>query len=170
MAKLNLSSPWVIMYNKINAMFKNDTEVHVIYDNNNNVKLYVENADKAYALDRLLIHEHRFGGNILNVIVIPPNDKRPSEDLENESYEILFDVAFDGNSAYCFSQTLPPIFTNPMTYVVFKKEVVQFWTDDLSDYYGQCSTLYQNIANEIFTAPSVYYSTNSDVTYKLNWP
>ena len=33
---------------------------------------------------------------------------------------------------------------------VFAKEVVQYWNDSLSDPYGKVSTLYQDIAKDIF--------------------
>lgn len=38
----------------------------------------------------------------------------------------------------------------PFTYVVFKNCVVQFFNDNLNDPHGIVSTLYQDIAAEIF--------------------
>ena len=50
-----------------------------------------------------------------------------------------------------------------MTYVVFKNCVVQFFNDNLNDCHGLISTLYQDIAAEIFEDANlngVYYNTD----------
>jgi len=55
--------------------------------------------------------------------------------------------------------------------VVFKNCVVQFFNDNLNDAHGVISTLYQNIAAEIFedaNLPGVHYCT--DVERKLGKP
>lgn len=55
------------------------------------------------------------------------------------------------------------IFSNPITYIVFKNKVVQFWNDDLSDIYGNRSTLYQDIAKEIFGESSgIFFCTDKE--------
>ena len=65
----------------------------------------------------------------------------------------------------------------PLTYVVFKNCVVQFFNDNLNDYHGMLSTLYETIADEVLTGPAVtdvYF--NTDITYAAikkspkNWP
>lgn len=164
MAILNLSAPWIIMYQEINAMFKHDPQVHVVYDDEEKrVNLYVESDTKAAALERLLASEHNYGNVILKVCVVPANGG--AELNACIEYDELFDLAFEGNAAYSFSRALPPdvFISNPMTFVVFRKEVVQFWTDDLGDYNGNCSTLYQDIALAIFDSlPGVYYSTDTE--------
>ena len=43
-----------------------------------------------------------------------------------------------------------PFAINSFTYVVFEKEVVQYWNDNLGDINGLRSTLYQDLAKEIF--------------------
>ena len=54
MAKLNLSPPWVQFYHEVDALFKHDTDVNVIYDDSKApeyaLKLYVDNIAKADAL------------------------------------------------------------------------------------------------------------------------
>ena len=40
--------------------------------------------------------------------------------------------------------------TNPLHYVVFKNRVVQYWSDNLGDINGNTSTLYENIARDVF--------------------
>lgn len=46
-------------------------------------------------------------------------------------------------------------------YCVFKKEVIQFWNDDISDYLGNYTTLAKDIAREILNADG--YSSVSPV-------
>ena len=60
----------------------------------------------------------------------------------------------------------------PFTYVVFKNCVVQFFNDNLNDPHGVLSTLYQDIAREVFgdcgMAGGVAYCT--DVERKVGMP
>ena len=55
-----------------------------------------------------------------------------------------------------------------MTYVVFVKEVVQYFNDDLGDANGVCSTLYQDIAKRLFTSTEgVFFCTNTNGSVAL---
>ena len=145
MSKLNLSSPWQTFYNEMMAMFKEDENVNVVIKDGENEKvvyLYVTGQDKAAALEKILVDRVEFGGVEVNVVVKPSNAE-PTIDQ-------LYDMAFAGNPAYSFSKTLTGIFTNPLHFIVFKNKVVQFWNDDIGDIYGNTSTLYQEIAKDIF--------------------
>ena len=43
--RLKISPPWVTFVNKINALFSNDPDIGIVYDNDKRkVKLYVANA------------------------------------------------------------------------------------------------------------------------------
>lgn len=161
MAKLKLSAPWIIFYKEIEAMFKFDPAVKVIYDEDKNeVKLYVEGAQKADALTQLLPTEKAFGNVVMKITVVPANKLKAVK-------EGLYEAAFEGNSALSYVRSATGIFTNPITYVVFKKEVVQFWTDDLGDINGLRSTLYQDIAKDIFgETQGIFFCT--DDTEEIN--
>ena len=50
--------------------------------------------------------------------------------------------------------------TNPLTYVVLKKEVVQFFNDNLNDIHGLETTLYQTIAKDVFDGTGVFFCTD----------
>ena len=79
----------------------------------------------------------------------------------NNPIEQLFCTAFNRNPAFVFTKSIQGIFSNNITYVVFRNKVVQYFDDDLSDIYGQCSTLYQYIAKNIFVdMESVFYCTD----------
>lgn len=155
MSKLGLSSPWVNFYKELEALFAKDPEVKVVYDEEkNDVKLYVDNLAKADALAQLLPVERTFGNITITVTVIPANK-------EGASKIQLFRTAFEGNGAFNYTASAEGIFTNPIHYVVFANEVVQYFNDDLSDAHGVRSTLYQDIAEDVFeNHESVYFCTN----------
>ena len=143
---IKMAPPWVTYANALMAMFEKDQDIKVTYDNENlGVKLYVNGSAKADALAKLLPAEKAFGNVTLKISVVPANDNR--EDMVK-----LFRDAFFGNEAVTDIWTAPTEVTqsNPLTYVIFRKEVVQYYNDDLSDAHGNRNTLYQEIAKEIF--------------------
>ena len=144
--KINLSAPWVTLYRRFEAMFGDDPDIKVEYvagdGNDPIIKLYVEGQDKADAITKILPATYEFGGVTVSVVVVPAN--------KAESKEALFRCAFEGNPAFSYAVTAEGIFTNPITYVVFKNKVVQFWNDDLSDVNGNETTLYEQIAPVVF--------------------
>ena len=171
MAKLGLSSPWVLYYKKVDAMFKYDDEVHVLYDEDKmELRLYVEDTIKAAALEQLLPTAKGFGNLELKITIIPANDDLPYDAHLKAAYtlpddpETLFNMAFRDNEVFSYSKTIKFIFDGaPLTYIVFAKEVVQYFDDNLGDINGICSTLYQNIAADIFQPMNgVYYCTDID--------
>ena len=165
MAKLGLSAPWVIFYREIEAMFEYDPEVRVIFDEDENVvSLFVENADKADALTQLLPEEKEFGNVTLKIKVVPANGLAASN-------VDLFQKAFEGNGAFAYVKAIEGIFSGMLHYVVFRNKVVQFFTDDLSDIHGFRSTLYQDIAKDIFGEISnVFFCTDIEEPVGLGKP
>ncbi len=174
MALLNLSSPWMIFYREVQALFACDPTVHVVFDqDNNHIKLFVDNGDKAEALSLLLPLQKTFGNVVIKISVVPANN---ADGLFGDFTKAeLFNIAFNGNGAYAFSKTIAGIFANDLTYIVWKKQIVQYFNDDLGDIYGQCSTLYQNIAKNVFgDMESVFFCTDKDdnpfESLKEEWP
>lgn len=180
MARLNLSAPWVLYYHEVKAMFEKDYEVTVIYDdseeNKPELKIYVdtEYAKKAEAIEKLLPASVRFGTVGMGISVIPINTGlRFSKSgkyyggkrLFNKDLDSPIDIfyaAFNNNCALINVDVITGVFSNPIYYVTFRKEVVQYFTDDLSDPNGIRSTLYQEIAKEIFKPiEGVYYCTDT---------
>ena len=158
--KLKLSSPWEIFYKEVEAMFKKDKSIRTEFDNENMViKLFVEGTDKADALDALLPNEKAFGNITVKIEVIPANNDNPT-DVE------LFTRAFKDNPILEYVSNGNKEITSGNTYVVFKKDVVQYYNDSLNDINGICSTLYQDVAKDVFEKKSgVYFCTEYD-----NWP
>jgi hypothetical protein len=159
MAKLKLAAPWYTFYNELCALFKQDKEVHIVYDEMDQIiNIYVDNQAKADAMEEVLPNVMNFGSVELEIYIVPANKLSA-----RKSKGSLFEDLFYGNSICNEVVTIEGIFTNPITYVIFKKEVVQYYNDDLGDAHGVCSTLYQDIAKRIFKdRESVYFCT--DVT------
>ncbi len=153
-----LTSPWVEYYYKLKTLFEDDPNIMVFYDEDNNVvKLYVESPPKYEALEQLLPKEQVFGNAKLTVEVVPANGHDTSEAaLYWKSYSMcakpieLFERIFNGNPALSYTKTISGIFTNEVSYVVFRNKVVQYYNDSLADIHGKRSTLYQEIAKEVF--------------------
>ena len=122
------------------------------YDNDNtSLKLYVEGVKKADALTKLLPAHKEFGNVVLNITVIPANYK--------DDKVSLFRAAFEGNSIVSEIAT-KDLCGGKVSYVVFEGKVVQFFNDSMADINGLCSTLYQDIANEVFDDHAgIYFCT-----------
>ena len=141
--KTELSPPWAIYYKKLEALFGEDPDIKIEYDEDENVvNLYVHGQDKSDALSELLPLNVDFGNMTLGINVIPDNRDKTKIDL--------YKAAFSGNPVFSYARTIEGVFTNPISYFVFKNKVVQFYADNLGDIYGNMNTLYQDIADEIF--------------------
>lgn len=148
MGNLRILPPWSTFINKIKELFKADPQIIVNTDFNSehpSISLATNNPDKASALLKLLPEEKVFGSVTLKINV----DCYTFSNKAFTNMKELFKTAFYGN----------PVLVNiiesdswyaPFTYVVFKNEVVQFYNDNLNDPDGYSSTLYQDIASEVF--------------------
>lgn len=156
---LKLSPPWVAYWQQLNAMFCDDPEIHLEYlEDEGKVVMRVDNPSKAEALCRLLPEEVHFGNIVLKIVVVPANEMKSKANLFND--------AFHGNPHFAYVAESAPGTSFQMTYVVFKKEVAQYWNDNLGDIHGNTNTLYQNIANDLFNgeefASGVCFCTGED--------
>ena len=140
--KMKLSPPWIEYYRKLEAMFGPDPDIKVEFNEDEmHIKLYVESHEKATALDELLPVQKDFGNVSVFIEVIPANDEPKRIDYIKR--------AFEGNPAFSYATTIEGIMSNPISYVVFKPEVIQFWNDNMGDPHGITSTLMADIAKEI---------------------
>ena len=178
--KFELYSPWALYYQKLQAFFKQDKDVKVLFDNGTpEIALYVQGERKAAALDALLPDSIGFGNVTLLITVVPANwnsgkyVKISSQQLKSpvafnlQATADLIASALEGNGAvheiveFADGEGLPE-----RTYVMFDKEVVQYKTDEIDSLYGYCSTLYEDIAREIFgnLTPAVMFNTTNLTT------
>ena len=116
------------------------------------VTLLVKGTAKADALSKLLPTEKTFGDVTLKITVVPANED------ETDRFTLI-KRAFAGNEAV--SDIIEAnVFGNDMRYVLFEKEVVQYENDDISDFNGVCSTLYQDLAKDIIGEDEgIYFCT-----------
>ena len=165
MAVLKLSAPWQIYYKELCLLFEQDEEVRIVYDTDQQIiSIYVDNAAKADAMYAALPSEKEFGDVILTINVIPAN-KPNLRRTQGSTYEDLFYKNPIVNNIVI----VDGIMTNPITYVIFKKEVVQYFNDDLGDAHGMCSTLYQDIAKRVLEPEnSIYFCTDINSTF-VTW-
>lgn len=148
---IQLSSPWVNFYRELEALFGDDPEIKIEYDEDQNIDFYVDNEAKAEALLELLPGTRTFGNVTVFVNVIPFNTRRTI-------YCNIYETAFSGNPAFAYTVNSTKL---PIQYVVFKNKVVQYFNDALDDAHGVRSTLYQDIAKDVFgELNGVYFCTD----------
>ena len=171
--RLKLSPPWITYINKLVALFDGDPQIAFNLSQTEagpSVVIGCNNGDKVAALQKLLPEKKEFG----NVTLFIEIDGKPSN-LTFPTSQKLFETAFKGNSAFAYavSPNAEGYWWPPMTYVVFKNCVVQFFNDNLNDCHGLISTLYEDIAEEIFAdvtlQGNVYYNTDVELG-KLGMP
>lgn len=158
---ITLSSPWITLYREIKAIFSEDPDIEVEYDEDRmEINLFVNNQDKAKAICTILPTYRSFGNITVFINVIPSNDEEDGSYVLREEKVTFrtFERAFDGNPAFAYLYRADKL---PINYIVFKNCVVQYFNDALNDAYGICSTLYQEIAKDIFGQhEGIYFCTD----------
>lgn len=157
--KMKMSPPWIVYLEKFKKLFEQDPELHIMFDDDNmELIVRVDNQTKYEALRELLPYKVDFGNVIMNLTLIPANEMVGTKNAAR-----LMNEAFKGNPVVDNIIEIPNVFTNTLTYVMFKKEVVQYWSDNLGDPHGNESTLYQEIAKDIITGvDGVSYCTSTE--------
>lgn len=162
-ARLKMSPPWITYINKIQALFDGDPEIAINANEDSDgptVVIATNNGDKATALTKLLPEEKLYGNVKLKIGIDGPFTNRAFKTAKE-----LFETAFERNPAfaYCVAPVEEGSWFFDFCYVVFKNCVVQFFNDNLDDCHGIISTLYQDIAAELFKEAnllSVHYCTD----------
>lgn len=156
--KVGIAAPWIGYARKVRALFANDPDVIVEYDNENmKLNLRVNGTAKADALAQLLPTEKEFGNVVLAINVIPANGGKTCANL-------LKDALIGNNAFYDIIDFTKDTPYPDVVYVVFDNNVVQYPNDNLSHYAGVETTLYADIAKEVFenVDGNVYFNTIYD--------
>ena len=152
--ELKVSSPWIHFVNELKVLFANDPEVEVKYfDEDYEVKLYIENEAKADALAKLLPSSVIFGNVALNVTIVPANSKE-------EDYGEIFKTAFNGNPALDDVLSISAL-GGTFLFAMFKKDVGQFFDDNISNPKGFKSMIYEDVAKDVLVSRSGVFITTS---------
>jgi len=169
--RLKISPPWVTFINMLLALFDGDPQIacNVNYDASSpSIILACNNGDKVAALLKLLPTERKYGNVTLHIGVDGPVSNRAFTSMKE-----LFEVAFQNNPAfaYAIAPAKEGYYFVDFTYVVFKNCVVQFFNDNLNDPHGVISTLYQDIAENVFSESGLSgVAFCTDVERKLGMP
>ena len=160
----NLCSPWMAYFHEMEAFFKEDPDVKVTLDNDKHIiKVFVDDDDKAEALSVITPTEKVLGNITVKIEVVPANGKLSA----NATYDTeVLKRAFEGNGAivdfehYDFKGL-------EMDFVLCKPVVVQMKNDSIHNPKGLVSTLYENIAEDIFIQqPGIFFTTADMVESK----
>lgn len=137
-----ISSPWMTYYKKLVALFNDDPDLEVSWnEDEKSVIIESTNTFKIMALEKLLDTTVTFGNITITVKCLVKNG---SED----SAATLFKTAFSGNPH--FSKVIETtVAAIDETFVLFKPEVIQFFNDDLTDYYGNWNGLAEDITRDV---------------------
>lgn len=158
---VSLQSPWVEHWWLVKTMFKNDDDIKIedieyLDDGKYEANIIVKDENKAAALNDVLCKVNEFGNVTLTFNIFANMNKQGDSNgvVELDDYKKLFNEKI----ADQFIE-LQDIFGNYHYFVVFKREVVSFYNDDLTDPWGMWNGLYQNIAEKIFVSSNVMFST-----------
>jgi hypothetical protein len=157
---LGLQAPWITILGKLQAMFAEDGEVEVkcpdMEANPFVINIDTINATKCEALKRVLKTHYELG-NVTVDIVVRVIDDGVQEDPTIED----FIEAFSGNPVFVTTASV----TNPMgqtfDHVIFAKEVIQFYNDDISDIYGNFNGTVEQVACDILNRGDINFSTSN---------
>jgi len=133
-----LSPPWIVLENQVKATLAVDPDVSILLVNLGNgqflLKVQVKNLDKAKALSAFLSRVVEFGKNHVTIQVLDPQGQVVPGSLPSDPNlaRTLITTALGGNPYFVGIQDG----WGPYSFFVeFKKQVIQFSADNISDYY-----------------------------------
>ena len=155
---VKLSPPWITYFQEIKALFGQDKQIHITTDEDSDpgpsIILRVDDNEKYEALTKILPSTKVFGNVIAYVQIYPSNEHVKEPEV------CAFAKAFKDNPVVEDILSVSVAQGAPISFVSFKKEVVQFYNDNMQDPNGFESTLYQNIAKDVFeNTDGVFFCT-----------
>ena len=149
---VKLSPPWTTIYNKLCAFFAKDPDIKVNpvkFTKTGDRYIVVESpyCEKIDALATLMKDEYKFGNVTLKIHFAVSNNFK---DIRTDG---LYDQVIDGlasNAAIVDIKKVENFVHDEFVVIEFAKEIVQFYNDDLGDYYGNWNGTYVDIAKELF--------------------
>ncbi len=161
---IKLSPTWHTYHRKVNALFGKDPDIIIkdlakIDDGSYTYMMLISNKEKAAAIKAILPSTVTFGSINVNACILGPEE---DEIIPITGSEVdIYKSAFSGN----------PIVTQILeikasgisfAYCIFKKEIVQFWNDDLSDYRGNFNGLPSDIARELLISERIQFCISAE--------
>ena len=159
-----LSTPWVVLRNKLDTFFESDDDISVGYCETEGdiVTIPIEIIDpkKYFALCKIMKTTYEYG-NVTCKIKLSTTDNSIEKKIFNSSKEII-STALKGNSLFKNIQEEETVWGGQITFVVMAKEVLQFKADDLSDLYGNENMVAEDVAYSIFDLPMCHYFSTEE--------
>lgn len=158
--QVGMSSPWVHYARQLGMLLTaDDTTVEMVSIDDTKKKVIIrsESLDKVTAFMELLPKIIIFDTVALYIDIIPAN--KPDT-------VAMFKTIFNNSPIVDKIVTIQPEGTsNPFTYILFKKEVAEYWDDNLGNPHGFMFDLYQNIADNVFDDhhDGIIFSTSSSL-------
>lgn len=144
MAKeVTLQAPWILYFRRLKQLFQYDTDVRVERgDSDEEIYLYVNGIHKYEALDKLIQKEKQFGNITVKITIVPDNDVEAT-------WTELFEDAFKGNPVFKFGKHVSGQL-GTFDFIVFTAIPAQYYSDNLFDYKGCTTELFEDMAKDIF--------------------
>lgn len=174
-ARISLSPPEFTYFNEIKYSVGKDPLVRVspLQDHGDGqfqIVLHVKGFKKAKALATLIVPEKVIGEISIKVKVMSSGKQVSpiSRSLTAKELAALHRIAFRTNRFFRFV-ALRTIFGTTFVYPVFKIRVVQFFNDDLSDFYGNynhvAAFVFRNVLHNEINGIPIPFSTEKKKMY-----
>lgn len=151
--EFRLSPPWYTHLRKLQNLFMSDPDVVVDNDLTKNndgsftAVIHCATRVKYDALLKVIKPEVKFGNVVLKVeVVADVNEQTPAE---------LMNIAFGDNDLYVDTYEIVDAMGSKHVYSVFKKDVIQFYNDDLSDYCNNFNGLVADVVKDVIDRKAV---------------
>ena len=165
-----LSPPWYTFWNKVNSALGNDPNVSVgPLDTSSNpyvIQVSVSDQNKANALATIVQRNQVFGNVGVQVQILyqgqqaVPVAVSSAQQLAQVVQKALFNNAWLVEVQF---RSLTPGSKQEVVFPIFQKAVIQFFNDDLSDYYsnfnGVVDSVFANVLNGAVAGIPLYNST-----------
>ena len=157
---LNLSPPPYTYFNFLKHSIGNDPclevlEMQVMEGGNYLIQIEVEVRSKARALAVILkLHQNIGNENIYIEVLNNGRIVRPQEDYRTmRDFIKMFECALSTNHYFDRATFIKTISGMPIVFLIFKKEVIQFFNDDLSDLYANFNGVAADVFREVMRSP-----------------
>ena len=152
-----LTPPWELLHSQLSAALEADPCVYVKpltgQGLDMEISVMVCNDKKALALAAFLTKRHEFGEHLavtVNVYapnLLPVNATLPS-DLEATAK--LLSRALNGNKYFIKTGMGTGPMAQPVAYAIFQPVVIQYFSDDISDWYSNTNEVAAKVFGEVF--------------------
>lgn len=143
--KFEMSAPWYVFHSQVKKLFEQDNEVNVDEtlqesdDLGYTFGIYSDNKEKLQAIKKLIGSKIVFG-SIPVIIDYGEN---------GEDAASIWEKAFTGNPLFCkVVKNDMPIYGS-CNYALFKRDIVSFYGDDLSDINGNLHYIVADLVKEV---------------------